>query len=201
MIGLARRLADHEGLDNIGFEQADAQIHPFPDAGFDRVISRTGAMFFGNREAGFANLFRALTPGGRMTLLVWQPLPCNEWIREISTAFLAGRDFQAPPPEAPSPFSLSDPDYVRALLTAVGFDPPEISGHEARMYLGSDAQDAGDFVIELSGWMMNGLDDDGRAGAIAALRTTMAEHETPDGVYFGSAVWIITATKPRVVTS
>ena len=197
MIAVARRLTAEEGVSHVSFEQADAQIHPFPDGGFDRVISRTGAMFFGDRVSGFTNLNRALAPGGRMTLLVWQPLSSNEWIREISTAFLAGREPRTPPADAPSPFALSDPAYVRTLLTGVGFDPPEIAGHEGRMYLGRDADDAADFVVRLTGWMMDGLDEAGKAGAVTALRNTMAAHETTDGVYLGSAVWIITATKPR----
>ena len=196
MVDVARRLTTDEGLANVSFEQLDAQIHPFAEGGFDRVISRTGAMFFGDREAAFANLLRALAPGGRMTLLTWQPLPSNEWLREISTAFLAGREAPTPPADAPSPFSLSDPDNVSRLLTGVGFEPPEITGHEGRMYLGGNAQDASDFVVALTGWMMDGLDEEGKVGAVAALRSTMEVHETAEGVFFGSAVWIITATKP-----
>src|SRR5207245_488651 len=34
MIGLARRLAAGQGIANARFEQADAQIHPFPAASF-----------------------------------------------------------------------------------------------------------------------------------------------------------------------
>jgi ubiquinone/menaquinone biosynthesis C-methylase UbiE len=73
MIEVAQKLAAAEGLLNARFEQADAQVHPFPEAGFDAVVSRTGAMFFGDPQLAFANLRRALRPGGRLTLITWQP--------------------------------------------------------------------------------------------------------------------------------
>src|SRR5579885_2186445 len=68
---------------NIGCEQADAQIHPFEAGAFDVAISRTGAMFFGDPVAAFRNIAGALRPGGRLTLLAWQDLPRNEWVREL----------------------------------------------------------------------------------------------------------------------
>jgi hypothetical protein len=39
------------------------------------------------------------------------------------------------------------------------------------------------------------LDDHSRAQALAALHQTIAAHEETDGVLFGSAVWLITATR------
>ena len=57
---------------NAHFLRADAQVHPFEPAAFDVAISRTGAMFFGDQAAAFANIARALRPGGQLALLVWQ---------------------------------------------------------------------------------------------------------------------------------
>jgi hypothetical protein len=45
------------------------------------------------------------------------------------------------------------------------------------------------------GWMLEGLDSDARGRAVDALRTTMAAHETSDGVVFGSATWTIHAVR------
>jgi SAM-dependent methyltransferase len=97
MIELARRRAVEEGLQNVTFEQADAQIHPFQAEAFDVAISRTGAMFFGDMVAAFTNIGRALPPGGRLALLTWQPLPGNEWIREFRGASPRTR-----PPRSPA---------------------------------------------------------------------------------------------------
>ena len=195
MLDYARRQAAEEGVTNASFEQVDAQIHPFPPESFDVAISRTGAMFFGDLTAAFTNIGHALVPGGRLVLVAWQPLPANEWIREISGALAAGRDLPAPPPDAPGPFSLSDPDRVRSILTAAGFTGVELEGTTAGMWFGTDADDAHRFVLGLMGWMLHGLDDTGRARAVDGLRTTMAAHETSDGVVFGSAAWTITATR------
>jgi cyclopropane fatty-acyl-phospholipid synthase-like methyltransferase len=50
MLAVARRRAVEEGVTNARFEQVDAQVHPFEPKAFDAVISRTGAMFFGDRR-------------------------------------------------------------------------------------------------------------------------------------------------------
>ena len=39
------------------------------------------------------------------------------------------------------------------------------------------------------------LDESSRAAALETLHETMAAHETPDGVTFGSSAWVITAMK------
>jgi SAM-dependent methyltransferase len=196
MLDYARRRASEEHVTNVTFEQADAQIHPFEPGSYDIAISRTAAMFFGDHLAAFSNIGRALRAGGRLVLVTWQPLPSNEWIREMAGALAAGRDLPMPSPDAPGPFSLSDPDRVCALLTSAGFTDVEIGGTTGGMWFGNDAGDANRFALGLMGWMLTGLDDAGRARAIDALHATMAGHETPNGVHFASAAWTIQATRP-----
>ena len=113
MIEHARSRAVAEGIGNVSYEQVDAQIHPFEPRTFDVAISQTGAMFFGDLTAAFVNVGRALKPGGRLVLLSWQPPANNAWVRELTGALAAGRDLPAPPPDAPGPFSLDDPERVR----------------------------------------------------------------------------------------
>ena len=121
MIELARGVAERERVANATFQQADAQVHPFPDQYFDIAISRHGAMFFGDAQAAFTNIARATRPDGRLVLLTWQPFERNEFISAFRAALAAGRELPAPPPDAPGPFSLSDPDRVRGLLTSAGY--------------------------------------------------------------------------------
>jgi SAM-dependent methyltransferase len=196
MIEEARRRAAAEGVDNASFEQTDAQVHPFDPGTYDVALSRTGAMFFGDLPAAFANVARALRPGGRLTLLTWQPMAANEWLPALAGALSAGRDLPMPPPDAPSPFALSDPDRVRSILGGAGFADVTLQPISADMWFGADAEDAHRFVLGQLGWMLDGLDDAGRARAEEALRATARAHETADGVLFGSAAWLIRALRP-----
>ncbi len=196
MIALAREIAAAEGLDNVEFRQSDAQIHPYESAEFDVVISRMGSMFFGDPIAAFANLQRALRPAGRLILLTWQSVTDNEWLAEFRAASAVGRDLPTPPPDAPGPFALSDPDRVRAILGAAGFTDIAFQALHEPISFGSDPDDAFDFVSSLTGWMREGLDEAGRDTALAALRTTIAEHTGENGVAYQSATWIIQARRP-----
>lgn len=195
MLEVARRRAAAEGLTHVVHLQADAQVHPFEPASFDVAISRTGSMFFGDPAVAFANIGASLRQGARLALLTWQPLPRNEWIREFATALASGRDLPVPSPEAPGPFSLSDPARVRALLDGAGFTSVDCQPLDAPMRFGAGVEDAYDFVLGLSGWMADGLDEAGRARALAALRRSIEAHATPDGVVYGSAAWVVTARR------
>ena len=195
MLDVARRRAAEEGLTNVHFERADAQVHPFPSKAFDVMISRTGTMFFGDPEAAFANIARALKPGAQTTQLVWQSLESNEWVTSFSRAMAAGRDLPAPPPGAPGPFSFGEPRRLRALLEATGFIDVQVEELREPMYFGATAGEATTFIGGLLAWMLAGLDEAGRRRALADLHTTMADHEGPDGVLFASAAWLVTALR------
>jgi len=193
MLEVARSRAEAEGIANARFEQADAQVHGFERASFDVAISRMGAMFFGDPVAAFGNIARALRPGGRLVLLAWQGPRVNEWLREIAMVFAAGRDLPLPPADARGPFALSDPDRVRGLLAGADFSAPRFEDLSEPMFFGDDPDDALDFIVGANGWMLDGLDADGREGALAALRSTLEAHRGDEGVVFGSAAWLVTA--------
>jgi len=189
MVEVARtRAAD---LPNVAFLRADAQEHPFPAAGFDVVVSRTGASFFGDAPAAFANLARATAPGGRLALITWQAPERNEWFVELTTA-LAGRPLGGPPPGVPGPFALADPDRVRALLGGAGYSQVQVTDVQEREFFGRDPVVARDVMAELLGWLLDGRDAD---QARATLLDTMRAHDGPDGVTFGSAAWLVTAVR------
>jgi SAM-dependent methyltransferase len=195
MIAVARSRADAEGLTNARFLQADVQIHDFGDGAFDVGISRTGAMFFGDPTAAFANIARALTVGGRLALLAWQPVASNEWFRAFFSSLAAGRDLSPPPRDAPGPFALSEPDRVRTILTSAGFSEVTLQPALHPMHFGADAADAYAFVIGQLGWLVADLDDATRNAALEQLRTNLAAHATTEGVLYDSATWVITAIR------
>lgn len=188
MLDLARRRAEH--LTNATFLQADAQVHPFPAESFDLALSRHGAMFFGDPPAAFANIARALRPAGRLVLLTWQPTHRNEWVSTFRGIF-TGPDQSAP--KSPPPFSLSDPDRVRPLLTAAGFTDVRLHGLEEPMYFGRDVDDACDFLSGQFSWALRTLDPDAQTRVRDTLRANLADHQTPHGIHYDSAAWLITA--------
>jgi SAM-dependent methyltransferase len=195
MVRLAHRLAAEQGVSNARFEQADAQIHPFPAGGFDVAISRTGTMFFGDSPAAFTNIARAVRPGGRLVMLVWQGPELNEWIRELTGALAGGRGLPAPPIGAPGPFAQSDPDQVKAVLSAAGFCDVRLEGLSEPMWFGADPDETHGFVVGLMGWMLEGVDAAARGQALENLRETLKTHATGGGVTFESATWLITASR------
>jgi ubiquinone/menaquinone biosynthesis C-methylase UbiE len=51
---------------------ADVSCHAFAPNTFDLVFSRFGVMFFSDPQAAFANVRRAMNPGGRLALAVFR---------------------------------------------------------------------------------------------------------------------------------
>jgi SAM-dependent methyltransferase len=195
MLEVARRRAAADGIANVSFVKADVQVADLGEARYDRVISRNGVMFFGDPVAAFANLARALKPGGRMVLQVWQSMAENPWLTAFRQAVAVGRDLPMPPPHAPGPFALGDPDRVHTLLTAAGFGAPDLVDVREPVSFGPDLATAERYVHAVVGGLLTELDDAARAEAEAALRTTLQEHLGPDGVTYSSAMWIITAAR------
>ena len=194
----ARRRADEASLSNVRLLHADAQIHPFDPASFDLAISRTGTMFFGDAVAAFTNIGRALRPGGRLVLLVWQGIDRNDWIRELRESLAAGRDLPDPPPGAPGPFCFADPAHGRSVLTAAGLDHVVFTGVEEPMWFGPSAEDAFGFLSRQgpARFLLRDLDPESRERALAALRDSIEAHLADEGVVYPSAMWIVSARRP-----
>jgi SAM-dependent methyltransferase len=194
MLEKAQRLASAEGLDNIEFERADAQVHPFKVAGFDKVISSFGVMFFSDRQAAFENLGRALRPGGELAVIVWRALADNPWVTLQMDAMAMGRELPAPPAGAPSPFAMADEAEVLQMLEAAGF--VDVAGEDVDelIFLGKGPEDA-EACLTLPGGpvhaFMTDLDEAGKAEARRRLRAMLAEHQTSEGVGLptGARIW------------
>jgi hypothetical protein len=86
---------------------------------------------------------------------------------------------------------------VRAILTRAGFDDVVLDGRRELMGFGDDADDAFRFMAGLGfvRFVLRDVDDAARSAALAALRSSIDAHETPDGVLYPSAAWIVTARR------
>ena len=195
MVDEARTAAVAAGLTNVAFEVGDAQVHPFPPASVDVVVSHFGAMFFDDPAAAFANLAGAVRRGGRVGLVVPRAMERCAWYVEPLRALLG----ESPTPvTAPSRmFSLADPEGVRGLLTIAGFTAPQVRPLDAALWFGADVEAA------VEGFL--------GAGPVRALRErrpeltdgevrarlgpVMAHFLAPDGVRIPGAHWLVTARR------
>jgi ubiquinone/menaquinone biosynthesis C-methylase UbiE len=200
MLERAREHAADEGLTNVAFEQADAQVHEFERGAFDLAISRFGVMFFRDITAAFRNIAFALRSDGRVAFMTWQAPQHNEWMREVRAALVAGRTMEEPQGPAtggPGPFALSDPDVVKRHLTEAGFRDVKLQDVREKFVFGTNAEDAYAFMqsLGITRGMLRDVDDAVRERALAGLRATAEAHETADGVLYDSAVWLTTARR------
>lgn len=197
MIEVARRRAAEQGVSNTSFDAGDAQIYAFEPAACDLVVSRYGSMFFADASTAFTNVGRALRPGGRLAMLVWRPLAENEWMSEFRRVAAAGRDLPAPPPNAPGPFAFADPEYTSAVLTGAGFTDVQSAPFDAPVNMGPDADAAFTFLCGMGfvKFMLNSLEDGVRARTRDGLRESIEAHAGPEGVFYDSAAWLVTAER------
>jgi SAM-dependent methyltransferase len=68
MLAKARGAATAMGVGNVEFLEGEAERLPFPDASFDVVVSNGVIDLIPDKDAVFAELFRVLTPGGRIQI-------------------------------------------------------------------------------------------------------------------------------------
>ena len=191
----ALELAMAEPLDNVAYEQGDAQVHPFAPDHYDVAISRFGTMFFSDPVAAFSNIARALRVGGRLVLLAWQSRERNEWTMAIDTA-LCGPDQPASPGLTLAAFSLADRAATARILERAGFGGIRFSDVREPVFYGRDVDAAMEFIrsFESTRDTLAGLPDAARARALERLRAMVAAHDTgEDGVVFDSRAWLITA--------
>jgi ubiquinone/menaquinone biosynthesis C-methylase UbiE len=195
----ARELARAEGLSNVTFEHADAQVHGFPPERFDLAMSRFGTMFFGDPVAAFANIGRALRSAGRLVMMVWQAHERNEWDVTIRQSLQAAEEPVAGPCEGPDPFSLADPPAVKEILQAAGFTEVVFTDVNEPVYYGPDVAAALDWIrgFTCTSEVLKRLDPAAASRANERLRQALAAHLSDDGVWFNSRAWIITAHRHR----
>jgi SAM-dependent methyltransferase len=196
MLTRARADAAEHGIANVRFDQADAEVHSFEEGGYDIVISRGGVMFFSHPAAAFANMARALRPGGRVVFIVPQAgRPDSDYAQ--ATVALAPL-MRGPSPAARGMGSLVDPDRIRRVLGEAGLAEVNVSPVEALMDYGRDAADAADFILGQGPVRFNlqGVDQATAARARKELRAGLEAYENPGGVRIRGSVWLVNAVRP-----
>ncbi|MFV0258889.1 MAG: class I SAM-dependent methyltransferase [Acidimicrobiales bacterium] len=193
MLSVATARAARAGLANVEFRLADAQVAPLDRGAFDTAVSQFGGMFFADPVAAYANLHRAVRPGGSLGLLVWRTVQENQWMMELIRCLADRRPLPKRSPGAPGPFAFADPDRVTRTLDDAGWADIELTALDAPTTVGADVDEALQMGLGLGEWILDGADDAERDEAIGRLRRRYQELVGPDGVTVSGAAWLVTA--------
>lgn len=109
------------GLANVEVARIDAQDIPGPDAAYDVVVCRMGLMLVPDPDRALAEIRRVLRPGGRLAAATWGEATANPWLASVGMVATVQGVLRGGPPAGPGPFSLPDPDDLRARAAAAGF--------------------------------------------------------------------------------
>jgi len=201
MLARARERAAEAGRGNVEFLNADAQTEAL-SGDRDLVFSRFGVMFFASPEAAFANLLKALRPGGRLTCLTWQGLAANPWMQVPLAAAAKHLPPKGPPPDptAPGPFAYADSARVEGILAAAGFTEVGHESLERELLVGGgrSLDETVAFVAQLgpAAAALRDADEALRARVLSELRSALEPYYDGSGVRMPSAAWIVTARRP-----
>jgi SAM-dependent methyltransferase len=199
---IERMRSDPTRPPNVSFEHGDAEVYPFAPASFDAAFSRFGVMFFVDPVAAFANIRRALRPGGRLAFVCWRPLVENEldWlpIRAASPHLPPQLIAEA---ERARHFSFADPVFLRETLTRAGYARIDIRRHDEHVRSG-DLQSMVEICSRVGS--LGALLRDHpqfRAAAVPALKQALVDRDGPSGPALRAATWIVRAFAPEAANT
>jgi SAM-dependent methyltransferase len=204
MAARARERIAGAGLGNARVLVSDASEHSFEPGSADLLFSRFGVMFFADPEAAFANLRRAIRPGGRLLFAAWRPMAENEW---FSVPFAAAESLlpPSPPPEpdAPGPFALADPDRVRRILGGAGWSGIVLTRQDIPMRLAGPGQiaEAAEFATRV-GALARALVDaspEVKRHVTEAIAKALPPYDSPSGICLSGSVWFASARNQDAV--
>jgi SAM-dependent methyltransferase len=202
MLARARELADAAGLANVRFAAGDAQVDDLTVDGtpYDVVISRYGVMFFDDPVAAFANMARATRPGGRLAMVVWAPLPEQQWMVLPVAAALPHLGVPDGGAEGRSGmFAFADPERTAEVLGAAGWSDVASERRQRRMPVGGAGgiDEAMAFLLSTSAGRALFADATPEAAEQArkAMREALAPHLTATAVELDGVAWSVTARR------
>ena len=179
---------------------ADAQTAEWDDR-FDVLTSRFGVMFFADPMAAFANMAKALKPGGHMIFAAWAARNVNPWWSlpaSVAAAHLG--EVPAAPPNAAGPMGLADADFVREVLQGAGLTDADLTPVEIMLGSLGDARETAEHCMKIGPGarvlrMKEGTDED-RAAIVDDLTEALAAYEEDGAVYVPAVLNMIEVRVP-----
>ena len=182
----------------LAFALADATVHAFEPASFDLLVSRFGVMFFADPALSFANMRKALRPGGRMAFACWRTPRDNPWLMvPLMAAYQHVPKMPEVGPEDPGPFSFAKDERVRRILEDAGFSSIAFEGQD--LSLDVAAGRGLDVAVKTAADMgpasraLDGHPPETIAAATVSIRTALAPFARGNTVPLGGSIWVVTA--------
>jgi len=200
----ARREAAEAGVENVGFETADAQTAQWAPE-YDYAFSRMGTQFFAAPVPAMRAIRAALKPGGGLRKICWRrkdDSPFWAETEQVVERFLSRPEEYEADTCGPGPFSLGNPETLTGILEAAGFEEIELHQRDFDYFMGKDIEEAVDSLLAIGPGAelirLNGEDGESRRPEIAAaLADHYAAWQQEDGSIVGrGSVWLVAATNP-----
>ena len=190
MLAVARRTEPA-----IDWVEGKAEALPFPDHGFDAVVSQFGLMYFEDRRAALREMWRVLRPGGRMVVAVWDFLGNLPGFAALEALFRQQLGEEAAA-SLRAPFVLGDRAELGGLFEAAKIADGKIETRHGTARFRSIE----DWVrTEVKGWTLaEQVDDEGYQRLQRSARERLRDFTDSDGsVAFPVAAHFVVARKPR----
>lgn len=195
LLDLARQRARTEAIGNVDFVRADAATHDFGGPVFDAAISRYGVMFFEDPDAAFANLRRAVRPGGGLTFACWRSAAENPLTLvplEAAAPFLP--ESPRAPADGPGRFAFADADRIRGILERSGWRQVGIEPLDVPTPVSFDELLTLSLKLGLLGTLLPQQDESVRQRVAEAVAARLESHVEDGMVPMTAACWLVTAT-------
>jgi ubiquinone/menaquinone biosynthesis C-methylase UbiE len=185
----------------VEFALADATVHAFEPASFDLLASRFGVMFFAQPALSFANMRKALRPGGRVAFACWRTPRDNPWLMlPLQAAYKHVPKMPQMGPEDPGPFSFADEERVRRILAEAGFASIALERHDLALDIatgkGLDVAVKAAIDTGPASRALEGHPSETRALVNDEIRAMLTPYLRDSKVPLGASIWIVTAVNP-----
>ena len=199
MLARARELAPANAP--VTFALADATVHAFEPGRFDLLVSRFGVMFFAQPVLSFANMRKALRPGGRVTFACWRTPRDNPWLMvPLQAAYKHVPKLPELGPEDPGPFTFASEERICRILGEAGFASIELERRDLSLDVaagrGLDVAVKGAVEVGPASRALEGQPAELKAAVAASIRAALAPFQRDAHVNLGASIWLVTAVNP-----